>query len=48
MERFGVMSKRELMDELIAEIRVYRKCELWSSAKNPVPGMVASAPLSCS
>jgi len=26
------------MDELIAEIRVCRKCRLWSSAKNPVPG----------
>jgi len=38
MEKFGVMSKRELMDELIAEIRVCRKCRLWSSAKNPVPG----------
>jgi uracil-DNA glycosylase family 4 len=38
MEKFVVMSKRELMDELIAEIRVCRKCRLRSSAKNPVPG----------
>jgi len=38
MEQFEVMSKRELMDELIAEIKVCRKCRLWSSAKSPVPG----------
>ncbi len=32
------MSKQELMDDVVAEIRGCRKCRLWRHAKNPVPG----------
>jgi uracil-DNA glycosylase family 4 len=32
------MSKQKLMEELVEEIRDCRKCRLWRSAKNPVPG----------
>lgn len=32
------MSKRELMAELIDEIKDCRRCLLWKDAKNPVPG----------
>ncbi len=32
------MSKQELMDEVVEEVRVCRKCRLWRHAKNPVPG----------
>jgi len=32
------MLKQELMDEVVAEIRVCRKCRLYKNAKNPVPG----------
>ncbi len=32
------MSKQELMDEVVAEIRDCRKCRLFRHAKNPVPG----------
>ncbi len=32
------MSKEELMDDVVAEIRDCRKCRLWRHAKNPVPG----------
>ncbi len=32
------MSKKEPMDELIAEIENCRGCRLWRHAKNPVPG----------
>lgn len=31
-------SKQELMDELIAEIKICQRCRLWRHAKNPVPG----------
>lgn len=34
-----MMSKQELMDELVAEVRVCRRCRLWRHAKNPVPGV---------
>ena len=32
------MSKQEPIDGLVAETRVCRKCRLWKSAKNSVPG----------
>jgi uracil-DNA glycosylase family 4 len=32
------MSKQELMDDVVAEIRCCRKCRLWRHAHNPVPG----------
>ncbi len=32
------MSKQELMDEVVEEVRVCRKCRLYKNAKNPVPG----------
>ena len=31
-------AKKELMEELIAEVNVCRKCRLWRHAKNAVPG----------
>ena len=31
-------AKKELMEELIAEVNVCRKCQLWRHAKNAVPG----------
>jgi len=32
------MSKRELMDQVVKEILECRKCNLWKSRRNPVPG----------
>jgi DNA polymerase len=32
------MSKQELMEEVVSEIRICRRCQLWRTAKNPVPG----------
>ncbi|MBS7623264.1 uracil-DNA glycosylase [Candidatus Bathyarchaeota archaeon] len=32
------MSKQELMDELVAELRVCRRCSLWTQARNVVSG----------
>jgi uracil-DNA glycosylase family 4 len=32
------MSKQELMDRVVAEIRKCHKCRLWEHAKNAVPG----------
>jgi len=32
------MSKRELMDQVVKEILECRKCDLWKSRRNPVPG----------
>ncbi len=32
------MSKRELLSAIAAEILACRKCELWKTRKNPVPG----------
>lgn len=32
------MSEQELMDEVVEEVRVCRKCRLWRNAKNPVTG----------
>ena len=32
------MSRRELLDAIAAEILICRKCELWKTRKNPVPG----------
>ncbi len=32
------VSDQELMDNVVARIRVCRKCRLWQYAKNPVPG----------
>jgi uracil-DNA glycosylase len=32
------MLKQELIDEIIAQVQVCRKCRLWKYAKNPVPG----------
>jgi DNA polymerase len=32
------MSKRELMDELAAELRACRRCRLWAQARNAVSG----------
>jgi len=32
------MSQTELMDKLVDEIRVCRRCRLWNQAKNAVPG----------
>ncbi|MFZ3168725.1 MAG: type-4 uracil-DNA glycosylase [Candidatus Methanoperedens sp.] len=32
------MSKQELMDEIVSEVQVCRKCRLWQYARNPVPG----------
>ncbi|VVB88235.1 Uracil DNA glycosylase superfamily protein [uncultured archaeon] len=32
------MPKQELIDEIIAQVQVCRKCRLWKYAKNPVPG----------
>jgi uracil-DNA glycosylase family 4 len=32
------LSKRELLDAIATEILVCRKCELWKTRKNPVPG----------
>jgi len=33
-----VLSKRTLLDAIAAEILACRKCELWKTRKNPVPG----------
>jgi DNA polymerase len=38
MKERWMMPKKELMDELIAEIENCRRCRLWRHAKNPVPG----------
>jgi len=32
------MSKRELMNQVVKEILECRKCDLWKSRRNPVPG----------
>jgi len=32
------MSKRELMDEIVKEVLECRKCGLWKTRRNPVPG----------
>ena len=32
------MSKQGLIDGIVAEVQVCRKCRLWQYAKNPVPG----------
>jgi len=32
------LSKRELLDAIVTEVIVCRKCELWKTRKNPVPG----------
>jgi len=32
------MPKRELMDQVVKEILECRKCDLWKSRRNPVPG----------
>jgi len=32
------LSRKELLDAIAAEILVCRKCELWKTRKNPVPG----------
>jgi len=32
------LSKKELLDAVAAEILACRKCELWKTRKNPVPG----------
>ncbi len=32
------MPKQELIDELVAEVQVCRKCRLWKHVRNPVPG----------
>ncbi len=32
------MPKQELIDGIIAQVQVCRKCRLWKYAKNPVPG----------
>ncbi len=32
------MPKQELIDEIVAQVQVCRKCRLWQHAKNPVPG----------
>jgi uracil-DNA glycosylase family 4 len=32
------LSKRELLDAIAREVIVCRKCELWKTRKNPVPG----------
>ncbi|MEM3730241.1 MAG: type-4 uracil-DNA glycosylase [Candidatus Bathyarchaeia archaeon] len=32
------MPKQELLDAIAAEVRVCRKCELWKTRKNAVPG----------
>lgn len=32
------MSKRDLMETIMAEVKACRKCELWRSRRNPVPG----------
>ncbi|SNQ61815.1 type-4 uracil-DNA glycosylase [Candidatus Methanoperedens nitratireducens] len=32
------MPKQELIDEIVAQVQVCRKCRLWQHARNPVPG----------
>ena len=32
------MSKQDLMERIMAEVEACRKCELWRSRRNPVPG----------
>ena len=32
------MSKRDLMEKIMAEVKACRKCELWRSRRNPVLG----------
>lgn len=32
------LSKRELLDAIVTEVIACRKCELWKTRKNPVPG----------
>jgi len=32
------MSKQDLMETIMAEVKACRRCELWRSRKNPVPG----------
>ena len=32
------MSKQDLMETIMAEVKACRKCELWRSRRNPVPG----------
>jgi len=32
------LSKKELLDAIVTEVIVCRKCELWKTRKNPVPG----------
>ena len=34
----SLASRQELMEKLVAEVRVCRRCRLWKYAKNPVPG----------
>ena len=38
MEHSGIMSKQELMDELVDEVGQCQRCRLWERAKKAVPG----------